>query len=215
MQQAVAYTGSEIGLDISHGESAAQELDEVLSRCRPSLYRSADRFLGNAADAEDAVQDALLSACKHLDQFRGQAQISTWLTAIVSNSARRQGRKRLRHLHISLDEPIGKDQEYSISERVPDLRPNPEDECQNSELHARLTELVTQLSPPLRKTFQLRELDGRTTSEAACILGVAGGTVKAQLTRARLKLRRLMRRALDPQRHGCRTSTALASMAEK
>jgi DNA-directed RNA polymerase specialized sigma24 family protein len=53
------------------------------------------------------------------------------------------------------------------------------------------------LSPPLRKAFQLRDLDGLSTSEAAQILGVAEGTVKAQLARARAKLRGLMRRALD------------------
>jgi RNA polymerase sigma-70 factor, ECF subfamily len=44
--------------------------------------------LGNKADAEDAVQDAVLAACKHLNQFRGDAQLSTWLTAIVINCAR-------------------------------------------------------------------------------------------------------------------------------
>ena len=141
--------------------------------------------------------------------------MSTWLTAIVSNSARMQLRRRPRKIHVSLDEPIGEDQEYSMSEQLADLRPNPEDECQNSEVHARLRELVTQLSPPLRKTFQLRDLDGLTTSEAAHILGVADGTVKAQLARARAKLRRLMRRAFDPQRHAPRTYTALPTMAEK
>jgi RNA polymerase sigma-70 factor (ECF subfamily) len=51
---------------------------------------------------------------------------------------------------------------------------------------------VEQLSPSLRKTFQLRALDGLTTSEAARILGVPDGTVKARLTRARAKLRRLI-----------------------
>src|SRR5580698_397093 len=65
-----------------------QELDSVVSRYLPMFYRRAFRFLGNATDAEDAVQDALLSAYKHLGQFRGQAQLSTWLTTIVTNAAR-------------------------------------------------------------------------------------------------------------------------------
>ena len=215
MQEAGAYIGSEARLNVSNGASAAQEMDKVLSRCRPSFFISAYRFLGDAADAEDAVQDALLSAYKHLDQFRGQAKMSTWLTAIVSNSARMLLRRRPRKIHVSLDEPIGEDQAYSMSEQLADRGPSPEDECRNSELHARLRQLVTQLSPPLRKTFQLRDLDGLTTSEAAHILGVADGTVKAQLARARAKLRRLMRRALDLQRHAPRTYTALPTMAEK
>jgi RNA polymerase sigma-70 factor (ECF subfamily) len=55
----------------------AQELDCVVSRYLPMFYKRALRFLGNAPDAEDAVQDALLSAYGHLGQFRRQAQLST------------------------------------------------------------------------------------------------------------------------------------------
>ena len=87
-----------------------------------------------------------------------------------------------------------------MSERLADRIPNPEDECRKSELKARLRQLAAQLSPPLRKAFQLRDLDGLTTSEAANLLGVPDGTVKAQLARARAKLKQLMRRALEPQR---------------
>jgi RNA polymerase sigma-70 factor (ECF subfamily) len=170
-------------------------MQAVLSRCLPSFYRNAYRYLGNAADAEDAVQEALLSAYKHLDQFRGQSQMSTWLTAIVTNCARMQLRKRPRQIHVSLDERLGEDQEYSLSERLADHGLSPEEECGNSELRRRLMQLVEQLSPTLRRAFQLRELDGLTTSETARILGVPDGTVKAQLTRARAKLRHLMRGA--------------------
>jgi RNA polymerase sigma factor (sigma-70 family) len=56
-------------------------------------------------------------------------------------------------------------------------------------------QFVSQLSPPLRNTFHLRALGGLTTSEAAHILGVPDGTVKARLARARAKLKRLMQRA--------------------
>jgi RNA polymerase sigma factor (sigma-70 family) len=86
------------------GPCDIREMDVLLLRYGPRFYRSAFRSLGNAADAEDAVQDAMLSAYKHLSQFRRQARISTWLTAIVINSARIQLRRRLRQPHISLDE---------------------------------------------------------------------------------------------------------------
>jgi len=197
MQAAEAYIGIEPGLEVFTSETTAHQMDDVLSRHRTSFFRSAYRFLGNTADAEDAVQDALLSAYKHLDQFRGQAQMSTWLTAIVSNSARMQLRRRPRYIHVSLDEPIGEEQEHSFSEQLADRRPSPEQDCRDSELSARLRELMTQLSPTLRKTFQLRELDGLSTNEVALLLGVAQGTVKAQLARARAKLTCLVRRALD------------------
>lgn len=207
MQEAQTYAGSELRRNVCNGHSVEEEINEALSRCRASFFRNAYRFLENAADAEDAVQDALLSAYKHIDQFRGEAQMSTWLTAIVSNSARMQLRRRPRQIHVSLDEPIGEEQEHSMSELVADCRPSPEDECQSSELQARLKQLATQLSPPLRKAFQMRDLDGLTTSEAAHILGVADGTVKAQLARARAKLRRLLRRTRGPQPHARRTYT--------
>lgn len=215
MHEAQAYTTSEPRLKVCSGHSEHEEMNRVLSRCRASFCRSAHRFLDNAADAEDAVQDALVSACKHIDQFRGEAQISTWLTAIVLNSARMQLRKRARHIHVSLDEPIGEEQEHPMSEQLADCRPNPEDECRTSEMQARLEELATQLSPSLRKTFQLRDLDGLTTSEAAHLLGVPEGTVKARLARARTKLRRWMRRGIGPRVNARRNSMPLPSIAKK
>ena len=180
-------------------EERTQKFQDVLSRHMPAFHRRACRYLGNTADAEDAVQDAILSAYKHLDQFREDAQISTWLNAIVTNAALMQLRRRPRHLHISLDERLSEDPGYVLSERLPDHSPNPEQQCRNSELRACLRELLPQLSVPLRTTFQLRELDGLTTSETALRLGVAEGTVKAQLARARAKLTVLMRRALRPK----------------
>jgi RNA polymerase sigma-70 factor (ECF subfamily) len=193
MQPVATYSGAEPCLEIANSEYAVQEIQRVVAYRLPSLYRNAYRFLGNAADAEDAVQDALLLAYKHLGQFRGQSQLSTWLNAIVSNCARMQLRRRPRHLHMSLDEPIGEEQEYCLLERLADNGPNPEDECRSSELNERVRELATQLSPSLRRAFQLRDLDGLTTSEAASVLGVSEGTLKAQLSRARTKLKRLMR----------------------
>jgi len=198
MRQTQAYTQTEPRLSFCKGDNVDEEMNEALRRCRASFFRNAYRFLNNEADAEDAVQDALVSAYMHIDQFRAEAQMSTWLTAIVSNSARMQLRKRQRQIHVSLDEPIDEEQEHTPAESLTDGRPSPEDECRESELHARVKGLVTQLSPPLRKAFELRALDGLTTNEAARILGVPNGTVKAQLARARAKLRRLMWREAGP-----------------
>ena len=200
MQAPEAYVASEQRPEVGIAEKT-REMQDVLSRCRLSFHRVAYRQLGNAADAEDAVQDALLAAYKHLDQFKGQAQMSTWLTAIVTNCARMQLRKRLRQTHFSLDEQSQGGREYSWSERLADRGPSPEDEYWKSEMRARITQFAAKLSPPLRKAFQLRDLDGLSTSEAARILGEPEGTVKAQLARARAKLRRVIPgRSIDSQR---------------
>src|SRR5882762_2567786 len=139
-------------------DERAQELDNVVSRYLPMFYKRAFRFLGNATDAEDAVQDALLSAYKHLGQFRGQAQLSTWLTTIVTNAARMQLRRRRRSSYLSLDEEQGEDG-LTMSERLPDSRPGPEELCSTSQARERLVEGVRQLSPTLRRAFQLRDID--------------------------------------------------------
>jgi len=209
MQTTPAYMGSEQSADVPIHEKETREMQRVLSRSQPTFYRRAYRCLGNAADAEDAVQDALLSACRHLGQFKGQAQMSTWLTAIVTNCARMQLRRRPRQTHLSLDERSQGEREYCWSERLADRRPSPEDECQKSELRVRLTQFAAELSPPLRKAFQLRDLDGLTTREAARILREPEGTVKAQLARARAKLRRIMRRSRNVRAYSALTYSAL------
>jgi RNA polymerase sigma-70 factor, ECF subfamily len=199
MQNTNAYVATEERGESPNEGKAAQQLEQVLASGLPPLYRRAYRILGNAADAEDAVQDALLAAHTHLHQFRGQAQISTWLTTIMLNCARLQLRRRAKHVQVSLDESTGGPQTVSVSERLADHRPNPEDEYRKSELSTRLTHLYGQLSPALRRTFLLRDVDGLSIRETARILEVPIGTVKAQSARARKRLKELMRHALRPQ----------------
>lgn len=215
MQATNAHATAEQRPEVSPGRENARQFDDVLSRCLPSFYRMAFRKLGNAADAEDAVQDALLSAYKRLDQFRGGAQMSTWLTSIVINASRMQLRKRSRHIQVSLDEPFGEEQQNFVSERIAGDSPSPEDMCRESELHERLRRLLTQLSPPLRRAFQLRDVEGLTTHEAALILGVPDGTVKAQLARARANLRQLMLQSLDAKSSSTRLRTPVSVMTIK
>jgi RNA polymerase sigma-70 factor (ECF subfamily) len=192
-------TKDDLYTDVSDYTNPILEMQEVLSVRLPSFYRCALRVLGNAADAEDAVQEALFAAYRHIDQFRGQAQMATWLTTIVRNCALMQLRKRPRQIHLSLDEPTGEEEQHFVFERLADERPSPEDECRNFELCARLHKSVARLSPALRRTFQLRVMNGFSIFETARILGLPRGTVKAQLARARAKIARHMRPAIAPR----------------
>jgi RNA polymerase sigma-70 factor (ECF subfamily) len=215
MQKTEPNIGAEQRLNACVDESETLEMQDVLSQCLPSFYRRAYRYLGNAADAEDAVQDALLSACRHLDQFKGQSKMSTWLTTIVINSALSQLRRRPRQIHMSLDEQFGEEPGYSVSERLADRRPSPEDECAKSEQYGYLMKFLEDLPPASRNAFQLRDLDGLTTSETAQILGVADVTVKAHVSRARSKLRRLIGQALDAKPGSTSTGAALPVISRK
>jgi len=177
-------------------EWAALEMQSLMARRLSSLHRSAYRLLGSTADAEDAVQDALLSAWKHLHQFRGESQMSTWLTSIVCNCARMQLRRRPRCLQASLDETLGLEHEYSLSDRLTDPGPTPEDQYRNRELARHWIHRINRLPSVLRKTYQLREIDGLSIREIARKLELPSGTVKARLSRARAKLKKPIRKLL-------------------
>lgn len=188
--------------ELASGRTSSPKMMNALQSL-PSLYRCAYRLLGNKADAEDAVQDALLAAHKYLHQFRGDAQISTWLMTIVINCARMQLRKRSRHKQLSLDSRIDEERDHPLSETLADHRPNPEDECHRSMLHRRLMKSAAELSPVLRRTFQLRFEDHLSILETARILGVPTGTVKAQTARARAQLLKAIRGVLQRRSRPC------------
>jgi RNA polymerase sigma factor (sigma-70 family) len=171
-----------------------QELTCVITRSLPYLYRTALRWMGNVADAEDVVQDALLSAYSHVEQFRGEARMSSWLTSIVINSARMRLRRRSRQASVPLDgqEPDA----HTFAEILSDSRSNPEEECRRAERAELLARSFRMLSPILRRTFQLRDVDGLSIRETAHLLGIPQGTVKARVARARARLKQLLQKSL-------------------
>lgn len=173
------------------GESLG-EFQEVVSQNLSLFYKRAYRYVRDSHDAEDAVQDAFLSAYKHLDQFKATAKMTTWLTTIVTNSALTQLRRRPRHSHVSLNEQRNEDQDYSLLDTLADARPNPEDECASLESHGFLVQFMSELSPLLQRAIQLRYVDGLTISEASLVLEVPVATMKARLWRARAQLKRMM-----------------------
>jgi len=182
-----------------------QELEDAISRYLPAFYRRAYRYLKNPHDAEDAVQDALLSAYTHLDQFKGSAKMTTWLTSIVTNSALSYLRKRPRQAHASLDEPLAHDAGTCLADNLTDLRRGPEDECAVSELNRHLMQFMAELSPSFREAIQLRDFDELTTSEAAHVLGVPESTIKTRVSRARSQLK-------HRARLGVKRATSIAPM---
>jgi RNA polymerase sigma-70 factor (ECF subfamily) len=203
-------------------ERKLEMLQDAIAQYRPVLYRRAYRYVGNSSDADDAVQDALLSAFKHLHQFKENARMTTWLTSIVINSALTILRRRPRQPHCSLDERVTQDLNVPLSDTLVDIRPTPEDHCSISESRRQLLQGVERLSPTLRRALQLRDFDGLTTIKAAQILGVPTSTLKTRVTRARERLIRdakvgLKRRSLtapmpqlsfQPSNGGCSNSSA-------
>jgi RNA polymerase sigma-70 factor (ECF subfamily) len=172
------------------------EFEAVLSRNLPRFQRLAMLWLRNPEDAEDAVQDAMLSAFKNIAHFEGRAQMSTWLMAILINAVRMQLRRRLRYTLLQLDQPTP-DGQRTISDLVADRRPTPEQILENCELRELVIKLTGSLPPSQRIAVQLRQRDdGLSLKEAAETLGVPVGTLKAQLSRGRVTLTRRLRNAV-------------------
>jgi RNA polymerase sigma-70 factor (ECF subfamily) len=147
----------------------------------------ATRWLRNPEDAEDAVQDAMLSAFKHIAAFDGRAQLSTWVMAIVINAVRMKLRRRPRCHIVSLDQ-MPEDGQWAISELIADLRPTPEQTLEQCELRELVTKLTGSLPLSQRTALRLRQRDGLSIRMAAEALGVPEGTLKAQIARGRAKL---------------------------
>ena len=183
-----------------HHQSGVEELTNIFVDRWQSLYRIAMRQLENGADAEDAVQGAFLSAYTHLDQFKRQARMSTWVTTILINSARMKLRRRPRKVHVALSDQSQDDDSEQVLEVLRDRRPNPEEVSQRNELAERAMRFMILISPTLRRTFQLRDVYGLSIRDTAKILGVPNGTVKAQTARARAKLKLLMQNSLDKRK---------------
>jgi RNA polymerase sigma-70 factor (ECF subfamily) len=171
-----------------------QELAEIITSHSLRFRRIALGHLGNAADAEDAVQDALLSAWRHVDQFKGRAKMSTWLTTIVINSARMKLRRRSPQVQVALDEPCS-EQNLSLADMLSDTRPDPEEVYRKRQTAETLAHATLRLSPVLLTTFRLRDVEGLSIRETAHFLGVPTGTVKARLARARRRLRQVIQKS--------------------
>jgi RNA polymerase sigma-70 factor (ECF subfamily) len=140
---------------------------------------------------EDAVQDALLSAFKHISRFQGRSCISTWLHRIVINSARMQIRRRRGRVFVSLD-GTGPAGEPDLMHELPDSALSPDQSYQQTELRALVHEVVNLLPVQLRSALQLRHLQELTTNESAKVLGLSPGTSKSRVHRAKAKLTTLL-----------------------
>jgi RNA polymerase sigma-70 factor, ECF subfamily len=164
-----------------------QLLQEVFSISRKRLVRVAYGILQNQHDAEDAVQDAFLSASRHFGSFEGRSAVSTWLTRVVINAALMVRRKRKTTFIRSLHDLNGDDAVFV--ETIPDLQPNPELAYTQAESFAFLDALIGEMNPLLRQAVKVTYYDELSSSEASSALAIPLSTYKARLFRGTCLLR--------------------------
>ncbi len=148
----------------------ARALDTLFARNTRALYQTAFRVLGNPEDAEEALQEGLLSAYRNFPRFERRSQFSTWLTRIVINAALMRRRSKRSRPAVSLDDFVAEG-EVPLAERFADDGPNPEQLYAGTELGDRMKKKLAEISPLLRTAFWLREIEGLSAEEAAQCAG--------------------------------------------
>ena len=171
------------------GQCREADWDRLYARHSRSLYRRVLGIVRNPEDAEDALQEGMLSAFRNLHRFEGRSGLSTWITRIVINAALMQVRSRRTYEAVPLDDPPD-DSRVPAAERIVDPRPSPEQMCLMTERRRVLARRIGGLSAGLQTAVSLRYLHGLSTQEAAWTCGISENTLKARLRRARLRLAR-------------------------
>lgn len=162
-------------------------LEEMFAASRKRFLAVAYSILRNREDAEDAVQEAFLSAYRHLRSFEGRSALRTWLTRIVMNAALMMHRKRKPSAVRSLSESgVSHDEDWT--ENIPDSQPDPEMIHAERETLEFIDEKLGKLKPLLRQAFTMAYFDELSGSEACARLGVSAGIFKARLFRARRRV---------------------------
>lgn len=156
-----------------HGDDRAFHL--LVDRHAAELYGFARGLAGNAADAEDLLQETFAGAFRGLSRFEGRATVRTWLNGILTRQAARLHRTRWRRPVVSLEPGAGE----GAGRPAP---PPPE-------IHLDVMGAIDRLEPEHRQVIVLRELRGLSYREMAEALGVPVGTVESRLHRARETLR--------------------------
>lgn len=153
-----------------------------------AVYAQAYRMMGESEPAQDATQDAFISAYRSLGSYRG-GSFNAWLLRIVTNACYDELRRRKRHPTTSL-EPLDADDEEIESPRwLADQGESPEAETERSQLGDAIQHCLDNLPVEFRAVVVLVDIQGMDYSEAAMAVGKPVGTVKSRLARARMRLR--------------------------
>jgi RNA polymerase sigma factor (sigma-70 family) len=178
---------------IKAGDRSAFEL--MMRQHNRRLYRLARATLRNEAEAEDALQDAYLSAFRSIGQFRGDSALFTWLSRLVLNECfgrlRRDGRRQNiipilePASHVDFDAMTALDSE------------SPDKEAERAELRAILERKLDELPEAFRIVFVLRSVEEMSVEEAALCLDIPEATVRSRHFRAKSLLRESLAREFD------------------
>jgi RNA polymerase sigma-70 factor (ECF subfamily) len=179
-----------------------QAFERLVQRFQPRVYGLVRRILGQEQDAEDATQQTFLSLIEHLDSFREEASVSTWILRIATNHALKILRRRRGLRTVPVEGGDEADDRYATvphPDFIAQWRDNPADLAQRAEVRRLLEEALAELDDKYRLVFVLRDIEGLSIKETAEALGLSEANVKVRLLRARLLLRERLTRTLGDE----------------
>lgn len=165
---------------------------ELIRPYEKLVYVTIYPILKNETEAEDAAQEAIISAYRNLKSFRGEAKFSTWLVTIAMNEAK----KRLRKANVAAEDSLSVSAEEIEGDYTPavltDWREIPLEALERKELREKLREAVKMLPEKYREVFVLRDIEELNQEETAAALGINVTLVKVRLHRARMMLQKML-----------------------
>jgi RNA polymerase sigma-70 factor (ECF subfamily) len=183
-------------------EGRWEAFEELVTRFEPRVLRLAWRILQQREDAEDATQQTFINVMEHLDQFREEASVSTWILRIATNQALQTLRKRRRRETVPLETQTGRgddDTPLPHPEFIAQWRDDPVELAQRNEVKELLAQALGELDEKYRVVFVLRDVEQYSTKETAELLEITPSNVKIRLLRARLQLRERLTRVLGDE----------------
>lgn len=184
----------------------------LIRKHRQPAFLLALKAIRNPEDAQEVVQESLLKAYLHLDQFQGDARFSTWLGRITLNEALMRIRRRPACEEIPLEEFDASSVSQSPSFKMPGAEMDPERAFRHEEFYRVVRGAVEKLAPSYRQVVFLRHLQECSTRETAEILGLTVTAVKTRLRRARVELHRKLHSYYSS---GCRESSGKRNLGRR
>jgi RNA polymerase sigma-70 factor, ECF subfamily len=170
-----------------------EAFSELMQRYSPTLYRAARSITGDAAEAEDVVQEAWVRAYTYLQKFRRESRLITWLVRITLNEA--LGRKRRAPPVLEIDK-LDRQQGAGIMV-FPSAPVDPESNLSRSQASHLLEKAIDALPISYRVVFMLRIVEEMSVEEVALQLGIREITVRTRTHRARGLLRKALEKKLS------------------
>ena len=174
--------------------------EALMRQYNPRLFRVARSILKDEAEAEDALQEAYIQAFRKMADFRGDAEMGTWLTRIVINQALMQLRRRKRERIVVPLHSQGFDQDAQEADVTDARAESPSDITLRAEVRRIIERRIDELPVSFRTVFVMREVEEMTVHETAECLGIPDATVRTRLFRARALLRESLERDMDTAR---------------